>query len=393
MTSATNPASAAPPVIAPGGVVWILANPSAGRGMGQATAEAMRAAVEDARYQAHLTLSHPAQTPLPCRPEELRAVMVVGGDGTLRAVIERLISLIPASIDMPPILPVPMGTANLVGQYLGQPRTLMEIGVENARAAASGGLRAGLRRMEAASLPSGLEHLGKRLGRAGKAVADGLEGPALERAEQVGREVVETLRHGKLRRLDVGLANGTPFLLMAGIGFDAHVVHTLDQRRRGPIGLWSYAVPALSAVARYGFPPIEVSVDGVRRFGPQPAVVMVANLPPYGTGFPIVPMARGDDGLLDVVCLPCRSKAELAKIVSLAAFGQHLDVPGPHKLQGRVIELRSTQKVPVQVDGDPAAHLPLRCELLPRQIRLLSSAEREASRSGGDASPFFRHNE
>lgn len=378
MSSATNPPSATGtpprPVIETDGVVWILANPSAGRGLGQSTAEAVLAAIEAAGYRAHLTLTRPAETPLPCSADVLRAAIVVGGDGTLREAIERLLDLVPEAVRMPPILPVPMGTANLVGQYLGRPRTMLEIGVENARAVASDGLRAGLRRMEAAVLPSGLESLGSQLQKAGKAVADGLEEPAAERAAQIGREVAETLRQGRLRPLDVGLANGRPFLLMAGIGFDAHVVHSLDRRRRGPIGLWSYAVPALSAVARYGFPPIEVSVDSVRRFGPQPAVVMVANLPPYGTGFPIIPTARGDDGLLDVVCLPCRSKAELAKIVSLAAVGQHLDVPGPHKFRGRVIELRSTQHVPVQVDGDPAAHLPLRCVLHGRQIRLLSTA-------------------
>lgn len=371
MSPATPPASAIPPAIAHGGV-WIVANPSAGRGMGEIVAESIRAAVDAAGYVAHLTLTHPAETPLPCRAEDLRALIVVGGDGTLRAAIERLIRLVPDAREMPPILPVPMGTANLIGQYLGRPRTLLDIGVENARSAASGGLRAGLRRIGSSSLPSRLENLSDRLCRIGAAVADGLEGPVVERAGEMAREVAETLHRGRLRHLDVGLANGMPFLLMAGIGFDAHVVHTMDRRRQGPIGLWSYAVPALSAVARYGFPPIEVSVDGVRRFGPQPAVVIVANLPLYGTGFPIIPAARGDDGLLDVICLPCRSRVELARIISLAAFGQHLEVPGPHELQGRVIELRSPEEVPVQVDGDPAAHLPLRCELLPRQIRLLS---------------------
>lgn len=372
MNPASSPLSAGDAAVEPGGAVWILGNPHSGRGLGEATARGIADALARAGHTPHLSLVHPTQAPLPCKAGDLRALIVVGGDGTLRAAVERFLELLPGPAMLPPVLPVPMGTANLVGQYLGRPRTLFELGLENVRSLASEGVRAGLRRMDDASLPAGWERLGERIHRAGNAVADGLEASATDRAAKIGKEVVQTLRDGIVRRLDVGLADGKVFLLMAGIGFDAHVVHALDRRRSGSIGLWSYVLPALSAITRYRFPSIEVRVDGARRFGPEPAVVMIANLPQYGTGFPIIPDARGDDGLLDVVCLPCRSQAQLAKIFSLATVGQHLTVPGPNKLRGRVIELRSDEEVPVQVDGDPAAHLPLRCEVGPRQIRFLS---------------------
>ena len=161
---------------------------------------------------------------------------------------------------------------------------------------------------------------------------------------------------------------------MAGVGFDAHVVHALDARRRGPIGLWSYALPAASAVAAFDFPPVRVEVDGLWAFGPRPAVVMISNIPQYGVGFPLVPDARPDDGLLDVLCLPAASRAELVKLFVLAATGGHLTAPGVVRARGRHVRVTADAAVPVQVDGDPGGTLPLEVRLLDHPIRLIRLA-------------------
>jgi diacylglycerol kinase family enzyme len=49
-------------------------------------------------------------------------------------------------------------------------------------------------------------------------------------------------------QLDAATANGELFLLMAGIGLDAKIVHELDRLRSGPIDLTSYALPAALAL-------------------------------------------------------------------------------------------------------------------------------------------------
>src|SRR5438552_4120428 len=49
--------------------------------------------------------------------------------------------------------------------------------------------------------------------------------------ENIGEEVAEALAAANVRQLDVARTNGGIFLLMAGVGFDAWVVHELDRVR------------------------------------------------------------------------------------------------------------------------------------------------------------------
>lgn len=296
-------------------------------------------------------------------------MVVVGGDGTLRAAAQRLIELYRDAI--PPVLPVPMGTANLIGQYLGIERGLLKIGMEGVRRLAhSLSAHETVRRLPRLRL--GPANLSPRF--VARRLVRRLLPPASQVAREEAKRAVQSLACLELRQIDLGVANGKLFLLMAGVGFDAHIVHVLDQRRRGPIGLLSYALPAASAVAQYGFPPLLVKVDGSRVFGPHPAVVMIANLPQYGTGFPIIPGARGDDGLLDVLCLPCNSRARLLELFALTAEQRHLAVDGALRATGTHIEVLSEAAVPVQIDGDPGGRLPLLATVHPRKLTLVRPA-------------------
>ena len=331
------------------GRIWILANPTAGRGRGNAVAAAVASRLRGNGCDVEVETRVPEAAGYDGRPD---AVVVVGGDGTLRAAVERLVSLY--GENAPPVLPVPMGTANLMGQYLGRPRSLLEIGLEGVRGLAD--------QFDALPAVAGLVR---------RVLPD-----AAAPAERAADDALASLERGETCEVDLCEADGRLFLLMAGVGFDAHVVHALDARRTGPIGLLSYALPAAAAVAAFGFPPVRVEVDGRRIFGPKPAVVMLANVPQYGTGFPLVPHARPDDGRLDVLCLPAGSREELLKLFALAATGGHLSAPGVARAAGRRVRVTADAPVPVQLDGDPGGTLPLDARLLDQKIRLVRPAGR-----------------
>jgi diacylglycerol kinase (ATP) len=109
-------------------------------------------------------------------------------------------------------------------------------------------------------------------------------------------------------------------------------------------------------------------VDGRRAFDRQPGLVFVGNIPEYGTGFPIVPQARPDDGELDVVAVPCASPAALATLFMRAAVGEHTRTEGCVQARGKRIEVASDHEVPVQLDGEFAGHTPVQMDMLPMQI-------------------------
>jgi diacylglycerol kinase family enzyme len=168
--------------------------------------------------------------------------------------------------------------------------------------------------------------------------------------------------------LDAARANGQLFLLMAGVGIDAAIVHQLDRIRSGPIDLTSYAIPALFALQDYSYPPLSVAIDGHRVLENQPAMAFVGNAPEYGTGFPILTQARSDDGVLDLCVLPCRSRARVLELMMAVATGDHLREEGVIYRKGLSIQIDSPVAVPVQLDGDAAGHTPLEIKLLPTRL-------------------------
>jgi YegS/Rv2252/BmrU family lipid kinase len=292
--------------------VLIFGNPIAGRGQGQRIAKRLAAHLSREGFDVRVSLKRPDLLDRDeiIRPDA-RAAIAIGGDGTLRAVADRLArECLGSGCPIPPLLIVPLGTANLMGQ-----------------------------------------HLGIRWDKAG-----------------LEADVARVIRAGKVVELDAARANGTLFLLMAGVGFDAHVVHELARVRTGPIGMASYLLPAALAMKAYGYPPLTVWVDDRKVFSHTPGFAMIGNIAEYGTGFPILPHARSDDGVLDVCAMPCRSPVDLAQLFLKAAAGEHLTEEGVVYVKGKHVRVESTERVPVQLDGDAGGHTPLTVDLLPARL-------------------------
>jgi diacylglycerol kinase family enzyme len=98
-----------------GAEVWLLFNPKAGAGRAAAQRAALAKSLDEAGWTVHAT-SSVADLPGAVRAWEsgrLRALLTIGGDGTLRFVAQR----VPAGL---PLLPVPLGNENLVARWLGQ---------------------------------------------------------------------------------------------------------------------------------------------------------------------------------------------------------------------------------------------------------------------------------
>jgi diacylglycerol kinase family enzyme len=107
---------------------------------------------------------------------------------------------------------------------------------------------------------------------------------------------------GTDRRLDVGTANGRPFVVMAGIGFDAQLLAGASEQLKKRVGSAAYV---LSALRHLHDRPVRVLLraDNGPRRRQWASGVIIGNVSSLQGNVRLLPDAAPDDGVLDVAVL------------------------------------------------------------------------------------------
>jgi YegS/Rv2252/BmrU family lipid kinase len=178
------------------------------------------------------------------------------------------------------------------------------------------------------------------------------------------------LLRGEERRIDLADVGGRTYLgiLSAGLDSDAN---RLANENRLPLGTAVYAYAALRALATWKTARWSVTVDGeTREFDGY--CVAVSNSGVYGSGMYLVPDARLDDGLLDVVLVEAVPKHRYLANLPKVFKGTHLEEPGLQLLRGRSVSFHADRPFTAYADGDPIAELPATVDVVPGTLRVLA---------------------
>jgi diacylglycerol kinase family enzyme len=187
--------------------------------------------------------------------------------------------------------------------------------------------------------------------------------------------VRRTIEDGVIIPLDLGRAGDKVFLLMISAGFDAEVIRTLHENRRGNIRRTAYFLPTLQAMRRYTYPPIQLYLEA----GDAPSPPQLCrwlfgfNLPLYAFGLPIAPDAVATDGLLDVCTFERGAVWSAARYLWHVVRKVHFALPdvGLSRTPRFRLEPTTAASVAYQLDGDYGGTLPVDVDVLPGQLRML----------------------
>lgn len=236
-------------------------------------------------------------------------VVVCGGDGTVRAAADALAG------SGVPLVVVPCGTGNLLARNLGLPLT------------------------PATALDAALS--------------------------------------GTPHRLDLGRIEGdglasTHFAAMSGAGLDAAMLEHTDDRAKSAVG-WPAYLLAIVGTLRTPRMRLTVRLDDAPVLHRTARMVLVANVGSVQGGLTLLPAARPDDGLLDLLILDPRGPGGWMRALGVLMRGRRQNAR-PTTVDTLVPEGTGTKGVPVEfltfrraeltfsapqsreLDGDPVSH-------------------------------------
>jgi diacylglycerol kinase (ATP) len=190
----------------------------------------------------------------------------------------------------------------------------------------------------------------------------------------------ERLLAGRVQVADVGHVayttfSGKPaakyFINAAGMGFDAEVTVRANAGPRILGGTVPYLSALLTTLLTYRNKRLSVSVDKgeVRRF--RANSIIVANGQYFGGGMKIAPDAELSDGLFEVVTLGDFGKLDLVRNVPRVYDGSHVTHPKVSVQRARQVDISSPDLVLLQADGEVLGTAPARFTVVPNAIRLI----------------------
>lgn len=240
------------------------------------------------------------------------AVLLFGGDGTVH-------HYLPALIEKKiPFLPVPVGSGNDFARAVGN--VSADVALKNWRHFVSGGAAA-------VSVDAGeITHAG------GKAY----------------------------------------YCCVAGAGFDSatnRIANSLPAWMRSRGG---YALSVVLATLRYRPVPVVAEAEG-HRAAERAMMVAFANAPSYGAGMRVAPLAKLDDGRLDVCFVRRTGKLRLLRLFPLVYRGLHLDLPEVLYFQSDSLRVQAERALDVYADGEFVCQTPVEVRVAPGALRVIAN--------------------
>jgi YegS/Rv2252/BmrU family lipid kinase len=180
------------------------------------------------------------------------------------------------------------------------------------------------------------------------------------------RGAVDAHLSGQVVAVDVGRADGRPFLLMASAGWDAEIARTVNQDLKARLRDHAYTVRTMTYLPRMRTVAARWRA-GLEAEDRPLAMMILSNTVLYAGRFRPNPDASPVDGLLDVTALCPKNPWEAARLAYGLARGHLGDDPAA--LVERVPELTiETPGIPVQLDGDFVGHTPMTFSVEPRAL-------------------------
>ncbi len=188
-------------------------------------------------------------------------------------------------------------------------------------------------------------------------------------------ESAHRLCEAKTYAIDVGMCNQTqPFLLWSGVGLDAFIVHHIEPRQRWEkhFAILDYGASVVWHASSWHGMNLEVEVDGKQIQG-HFLLALMSNVHLYAGGFALLsPHARLDDATMDLWLFEGETLGDTIQLALELVSGNPSTSPGIRQIPFHHLEMKSDSPMYVQMDGEPYdVQKSVTIDILPRSLKVL----------------------
>jgi YegS/Rv2252/BmrU family lipid kinase len=160
--------------------------------------------------------------------------------------------------------------------------------------------------------------------------------------------------------------------LIVALGLAATVSYRTSQSRwLKKLGGISYFLMSPPVILGYRPRPIAITVDGVRQAPRRISTVMVGNTENGGGGMRLIPGAKFDDGVLDLIEMGDVAPFEmLTRVLPKVYSGDHVHHPQVSTGRGTSFRFESDVETLVDLDGETVGRLPLDVSVIANGFRV-----------------------
>lgn len=179
----------------------------------------------------------------------------------------------------------------------------------------------------------------------------------------------QTILAGATKKVDAGICNNKPMVLLAGIGFEAETVEGADRETKDRLGMLAYVLSGLKQLRELDKFTAEIETED-KIITVEASAVTIANAAP-----PSSVLAQGtagvifDDGLLDITIVSPQTKAGAIAtslhLLQSAASEEAVEREGVGYLRSPWVKVNTDPVQKVVLDGEIIGKVPVEVKCIP----------------------------
>ncbi len=189
----------------------------------------------------------------------------------------------------------------------------------------------------------------------------------------------QVIVNGATRKVDAGLCNGKPMVLLAGIGFEAETVENADRQTKNRLGMLAYVLSGIKQLKDFEkFDTVLETDDKIIKV--KANAITIANAAP-----PTSILAQGtaeviyDDGLLDVTIITPENRASAIAIsyhlLQTASNEEAAERDDIGYLRTKWVKVTTEPPQKVVVDGELIGETPIEVKCIPGGLTVFAPTE------------------